>query len=252
MAGKGGGAWKVAYADFVTAMMAFFMVMWIVAQSKPIKEAIAGYFNDPSGKTNRDGNGKSSGVLDKQAATVMPHGALKGPGRRDAPAKSTEDEGRGHGVARKSALLSLHNGNDLAVEAVVGFADDSATLDDRGKQVLDRLIGGLMGKWSKIEIRGHAAARTAAPDSKFHDPWQLSYARSVAVMKYLTEKGIELKRIRLSQSGPNDPAPIGQDYGLVSPNGRVEIFVLNELAVDLRQLGKDKAGAATVPANHAA
>ncbi len=49
MAGGGGGAWKVAYADFVTAMMAFFLVMWIVAQNKPVKEAIAGYFRDPSG-----------------------------------------------------------------------------------------------------------------------------------------------------------------------------------------------------------
>ena len=49
MAGKGGGAWKVAYADFVTAMMAFFLVMWIVSQDKPVKEAIAQYFNNPYG-----------------------------------------------------------------------------------------------------------------------------------------------------------------------------------------------------------
>ena len=48
MAGKGGGAWKVAYADFVTAMMAFFMVMWITAQSKPVKQAIAEYFSHPT------------------------------------------------------------------------------------------------------------------------------------------------------------------------------------------------------------
>ncbi len=47
MAGQGGGSWKVAYADFVTAMMAFFLVMWILAQSKPVKQAIAQYFNDP-------------------------------------------------------------------------------------------------------------------------------------------------------------------------------------------------------------
>ncbi len=45
MAGKGGGAWKVAYADFVTAMMAFFLVMWITAQNTKIKQAIAHYFN---------------------------------------------------------------------------------------------------------------------------------------------------------------------------------------------------------------
>ena len=44
MAGKGGGAWKVAYADFVTAMMAFFMVMWLVGQDSEKKEAVAQYF----------------------------------------------------------------------------------------------------------------------------------------------------------------------------------------------------------------
>ena len=53
MAGKGGGAWKVAYADFVTAMMAFFLVMWITAQNKPVKEAIAQYFNDPTGTSSK-------------------------------------------------------------------------------------------------------------------------------------------------------------------------------------------------------
>ena len=46
---KGGGAWKVAYADFVTAMMAFFLVMWIVGQDHDKKEAITRYFNNPLG-----------------------------------------------------------------------------------------------------------------------------------------------------------------------------------------------------------
>src|SRR3972149_10832204 len=52
MAAGGGGAWKVAYADFVPAMMAFFMVMWITAQDKPVKEAIAGYFQAPLGTSS--------------------------------------------------------------------------------------------------------------------------------------------------------------------------------------------------------
>src|SRR6186997_400001 len=42
-----GGAWKVAYADFVTAMMAFFLVMWIVGQSKEMRASVASYFRDP-------------------------------------------------------------------------------------------------------------------------------------------------------------------------------------------------------------
>src|SRR5215216_2315665 len=45
--GGAGGAWKVAYADFVTAMMAFFMVMWLTGQKEGVKEAVAGYFREP-------------------------------------------------------------------------------------------------------------------------------------------------------------------------------------------------------------
>lgn len=46
--GHHGGAWKVAYSDFVTAMMAFFIVMWVLAQGEETKEAVSEYFNDPS------------------------------------------------------------------------------------------------------------------------------------------------------------------------------------------------------------
>ncbi len=58
MAG-GGGAWKVAYADFVTAMMAFFMVMWLVAQSDKTKKAVAEYFSNPSHSAMKHGGGSS-------------------------------------------------------------------------------------------------------------------------------------------------------------------------------------------------
>ena len=47
--GHHGGAWKVAYADFVTAMMALFIVLWLMGQSEQVKKAVAGYFNDPKG-----------------------------------------------------------------------------------------------------------------------------------------------------------------------------------------------------------
>ena len=73
MAGHGGGAWKVAYADFVTAMMAFFLVMWITGQSKAVKQAIAKYFNDPwktSAKPCGDSNGGSSLLPGKPGQTT--------------------------------------------------------------------------------------------------------------------------------------------------------------------------------------
>ncbi len=60
--GHHGGAWKVAYADFVTAMMALFIVLWLMNTSKPIQEAISGYFKDPAG------TGKFTGLSKPVAA----------------------------------------------------------------------------------------------------------------------------------------------------------------------------------------
>ena len=50
--GHHGGAWKVAYADFVTAMMSLFIVLWLMGSSEKVKKAVAGYFNDPKGTAN--------------------------------------------------------------------------------------------------------------------------------------------------------------------------------------------------------
>src|SRR5205814_9454511 len=58
-AGHHGGAWKVAYADFVTAMMAFFMVMWIIGMDQNVKNSIEGYFANPVGFKKGYSGGKS-------------------------------------------------------------------------------------------------------------------------------------------------------------------------------------------------
>lgn len=67
-AGHHGGAWKVAYADFVTAMMAFFMVMWLMNTSKPVQEAVSGYFRDPSGTASKKGGSEDG----RGSATITP------------------------------------------------------------------------------------------------------------------------------------------------------------------------------------
>ena len=55
--GHHGGAWKVAYADFVTAMMSLFIVLWLMSSTpKPVQEQIAGYFNDPKGTAVKKGS----------------------------------------------------------------------------------------------------------------------------------------------------------------------------------------------------
>ena len=54
--GHHGGAWKVAYADFVTAMMALFIVLWLLNTSKQVQEAVGGYFRDPNGSSRKIGS----------------------------------------------------------------------------------------------------------------------------------------------------------------------------------------------------
>ena len=54
--GHHGGAWKVAYADFVTAMMALFIVLWLLSSSKKVQEAVGGYFRDPTGTSKKVGS----------------------------------------------------------------------------------------------------------------------------------------------------------------------------------------------------
>src|SRR6202789_2428965 len=55
--GHHGAAWKVAFADFVTAMMALFIVLWLLSSSEQVQKAVGGYFTDPKGKGKDVGNG---------------------------------------------------------------------------------------------------------------------------------------------------------------------------------------------------
>jgi chemotaxis protein MotB len=70
-AGHHGGAWKVAYADFVTAMMSLFIVLWLMGSSEKVKKAVSGYFNDPKGSgslmgTTMTGTGQTVTVASSQ------------------------------------------------------------------------------------------------------------------------------------------------------------------------------------------
>src|SRR5436305_14381487 len=86
MAAGGGGAWKVAYADFVTAMMAFFLVMWITGQSKPVKQAVAQYFEDPLGMDRGSRSTSLQGPEDSTTVGAFESG--RGPARGLAMAEN--------------------------------------------------------------------------------------------------------------------------------------------------------------------
>ncbi len=203
MAGKGGGSWKVAYADFVTAMMAFFMVMWITAQNKEAKEAVSSYFQDPFGKS-----GQSTG----------PISALTG---GNPKSNRRGEQGRRPGVKTAPSESS-------GLGTTILFTANSAELSETAKSHLKSLAPDLSGIPQRIEIRGHASRAPLPPDSPYHDAWALSYARCQAAMQFLTDNGIEPARMRLSQSGVFQPATNAESADRQKENERVEVFVLRE------------------------
>ncbi|MBK7367736.1 MAG: OmpA family protein [Candidatus Eisenbacteria bacterium] len=69
--GHHGGAWKVAFADFMTAMFAMFLVLWLINQSSDVKSAVAGYFQDPLGRSDEFGSSIVPGE-GAQASVVRP------------------------------------------------------------------------------------------------------------------------------------------------------------------------------------
>ena len=233
MAG-GGGAWKVAYADFVTAMMAFFMVMWLTGQSPEVKQAISGYFQDPWG-TSSEFSAPASLLPSEMHGDVLSQDMPQKlePGRKPGAADSDGADNEVQAKSRWAQQRKVHflQDRDRTTPAlVVPFDESSADLSDAGKAQLDRLIPNLVGKLNKIEVRGHSTRRPLPADSPYHDLWQLCYARCQTVMKYFEEHGVEADRLRLSQSAAFDSLTKRIETALQGENARVEVFLLDEMA----------------------
>ena len=95
MAGGGGGAWKVAYADFVTAMMAFFMVMWLVSQDQKVKDSVAKYFVDPVGFSlsgSADRPKDSAGLFESEYNGAVPGAKKRTSGRGRGTMRNRENQ----------------------------------------------------------------------------------------------------------------------------------------------------------------
>src|SRR5262249_55946301 len=194
MAGKGGGAWKVAYADFVTAMMAFFLVMWITGQSKPVKQAVAEYFEDPLGMNRGSRSTSLKGPED--STTIGPYQSGRGPARGLAMADNKSSAPRNpRGVAARKppkVIIFRHQHRTRSTGIDVPFPDGWAELWERARARLDDVLPLLLGKPNKVEIRVYTPRHSLAADSPFKNDWALSHARCLATMDYLVEQGIEL------------------------------------------------------------
>jgi len=213
MAGKGGGAWKVAYADFVTAMMAFFMVMWLTAQSSDVKTAVAEHFRNPGGRRFAGSEAKS---------LVTSNNVGQGSRRvvKSKGSKKTENEAR----VRKMT----DEGERSNIGKIVPFELNSVQLVDAGRKELLDFLPELEGKQHKIEVRGHSASGGGKSDQAILDSLMISYKRCLAVRQFIIDQGIDHRRIRISQAGSTEPRDITEPLDEAG-DCRVEVFMLKEI-----------------------
>jgi chemotaxis protein MotB len=188
-AGHHGGAWKVAYADFVTAMMALFIVLWLLNTSKPVREAIAGYFKDPSGTGKELGTTKPGKGQQVTLTTVT----------KDNIAELKEKLEKA--IRKMTNFDQLKNQITLTVtpeglridllETASGtfFSLGSPTPNANGKELLIRVANELGKVPNKITIEGHTDAKPYSGNGDYSN-WELSADRANAARRIMQENGL--------------------------------------------------------------
>ena len=233
MAGSG-GAWKVAYADFVTAMMAFFLVMWITSQNDDVKKAIGGYFQDPWGSEAEDRTislQAPTGITGDAPFSDSPTGMMPDRHLQTNIENATERDPGAASVWQQKQKVHLLTNTDRNLPAlIVNFEEASAELPPQARQRITNLLPALLGKRNKIEIRAHSTRRPLPEGSPFRDHWHLCYERSLATMQFLQENGVEPERMRLSQSAAYEPLTTRLESAWQDENNCAEIFLMAAVA----------------------
>ena len=187
--GHGGhhsGAWKVAYADFVTAMMALFIVLWLMNSSKPIQEAVGGYFRDPYGTaqktgTHLDGAGDAAAVKKEDMAKL-----------KDELMKAMEKLANFEKLKKLIEMTVTPEG--LRIELM---EDPNGTFFENGSsqptpllQSLVKVLSVEVGKLpNHISIEGHTDS-TPYSDSKVYGNWELSADRANTARRLMENSGV--------------------------------------------------------------
>ncbi len=203
-----GGAWKVAYADFVTAMMAFFMIMWIMGMSDEVRMNIQGYFNDPFGDLK--GHPKSQQMLPLPGS---PYTKLNK--NTEQGSKSVKEEKRDQQelknkleVAVEKASVSASPADKLMLQGLevlltkegveinlvektgeAFFVPGSAVLRPQARAIIAKIAPVLSACGRAMIIDGHTDSQPY-PGSGY-DNWDLSTDRAAAVRRALKSGGVK-------------------------------------------------------------
>ncbi len=219
-AGHHGGAWKVAYADFVTAMMCFFLVMWLMGADEETKAAISHYFNHPNTPWNygRDTNSDEARPLGEVQGSgenmlqglngANPEEIITKPMR---PVQSTLQTNRELGDLAQEVMGDNLYALDVSIDYLkfslpedLLFTQGSTQLRTEAKKEMDRL-GRLFKSFSGyIRIDGHTD--TSADGGSAGNQFEFTLSRAVSIMKYLTAKNyVDEERLLPVGSGPRRP-----------------------------------------------
>ncbi len=195
--GHHGGAWKVAYADFVTAMMALFIVLWIVGQSKQVKEYIANYFKDPGAFfENTKGGGASGGGKIGGATTTAEEFLKRQEENLQAVGKEIMKE-----IAEKPGLSELSK--QIRIEVVkeglriellespnsVFFDVGTANMHDDTKKLLAVIASGIRDLPNHLILEGHTDSRRYSSALGYTN-FELSTDRANSARRVLVASGL--------------------------------------------------------------
>ncbi len=184
--GHHGGAWKVAYADFVTAMMALFIVLWLMNSSKQIQVAVGGYFKDPTGTSRKVGSNQS-GTGENFLLTRQNMAELKEQLNKSIRSMDHLDKLRNNiemTVTAEGLRIEL-----LESEKGTFFDSGSSTLNQSGKEMLMLLAAELAKVPNKVSIEGHTDAKPFAGQGNYGN-WELSADRANAARRLMQESGL--------------------------------------------------------------
>jgi chemotaxis protein MotB len=221
--GHHGGAWKVAYADFVTAMMSLFIVLWLMGSSEKVKKAVAGYFNDPKGTgsmlgTTIAGTGEAITV---QANDQMQK--LKEKLEADINAKKELEK-----LSKQIEITNTAEG--LRIELIEDkngtfYQSGSARISDIGQELIALLAGELKTLPNELLIEGHTDATQYSTDANYSN-WELSADRANSARRLLQENGVRSDQVTQVRGYADQLLRVKNDPSDPS-NRRISILVKN-------------------------
>ena len=185
--GHHGGAWKVAYADFVTAMMALFIVLWLLNTSKKIQDAVGGYFRDPQGTAKLAGKDILGSAPSSSIVPTQNMEQLKAQLEKAISGVPNFDK-------LKSHIEMTITPEGLRIELIEGssgtfFESGSPELNTDGQDLLKVLAGELGKLPNKISVEGHTDAKPYANGGSYGN-WELSADRANAARRLIQTNGV--------------------------------------------------------------